>query len=666
MSDISIPGVSSKYDTQKLIEGLMKIERIPRDRAEERVKELQAQKGAWQDVNRRLLSLRESSRNLFSFQNPFNARVANSSDESVMTAIASREAVEETLRFTVKQTASADRFMSNRLPDNHQVPSGRYVFKVGEESLQLDYRGGNLRDFVDSINRRNSNLVRAQLVPVTSTERILVIEALKTGSNSRLSFEQAAENFGVAAGLIEKTNETRQELALNRPGNFKSTLDPAKVLHQNGILTVQAGSETAIRSDSPLSTRNLVLEIELQLRDRPGDQPVQPPSGPGIPNTGSITYEGITIQSAPAEAKLPEWTPPPIPPRRDDNQILYLIDGSGNSIPLPESRSSNDFQTVSLPLSLFSDSFSGIGIRNNNTHKDVLVRSARVLDPTEISGFRPSNPANTARDAVILMEGIEVIRPSNRIDDLVPGVTLNLHAASDKPVSLTVEPDRPAAKEAIITLVGNYNRVMAELNVLSRREDAVINELTYLSEDERKTYQERLGMFQGDSTLGQLRATLQRIMMDAYPTREGEAVLAGFGISTNSQPGGGFDSSRMRGYLEIEEKKLMDALQNEFHRVRDVFGRDTDNDLIIDAGAAFAMDSLIRPYVETGGIVSLKTRTIDGMISREQTTIANLDVQLARKEQDLKRRYGMMESALNQMESSSSAWDNFSRQQNNQ
>jgi len=55
--------------------------------------------------------MRESARFLYSFQNPFNDRLALSADESVITASATREAAEQSYRFTVKQTAQADRFL---------------------------------------------------------------------------------------------------------------------------------------------------------------------------------------------------------------------------------------------------------------------------------------------------------------------------------------------------------------------------------------------------------------------------------------------------------------------------------------------------------------------------------------------------------------------------
>ena len=78
------------------------------------------------------------------------------------------------------------------------------------------------------------------------------------------------------------------------------------------------------------------------------------------------------------------------------------------------------------------------------------------------------------------------------------------------------------------------------------------------------------------------------------------------------------------------------------------------------------MDNLIKPYVETGGIVSLKTGTIDAEIGRDKTDLDSLDARLATKEADLKRKYGEMESSLSRMESASSSIDSFSKQNSGQ
>ena len=117
MSDIYVPGIRSRFNTEQIVEDLMTLERIPRDRTQNNVDNLRIQKGYWTALGTRIEAVRDSSRFLFSFQNPFNERIARSADDSVITASATREASEQSLRFSVKQTAQADRFLSQPLDE---------------------------------------------------------------------------------------------------------------------------------------------------------------------------------------------------------------------------------------------------------------------------------------------------------------------------------------------------------------------------------------------------------------------------------------------------------------------------------------------------------------------------------------------------------------------
>ena len=92
MAEISIPGVSDKYKTNDYIEALMQKERIPLNYEQDSLDRYKEQQNAWRDVNQKMSSLRESSRTLYSFENPFNNKLASSSDENAITATAGRDA----------------------------------------------------------------------------------------------------------------------------------------------------------------------------------------------------------------------------------------------------------------------------------------------------------------------------------------------------------------------------------------------------------------------------------------------------------------------------------------------------------------------------------------------------------------------------------------------
>jgi len=93
-----------------------------------------------------------------------------------------------------------------------------------------------------------------------------------------------------------------------------------------------------------------------------------------------------------------------------------------------------------------------------------------------------------------------------------------------------------------------------------------------------------------------------------------------------------------------------------------MFGSDSDGDLIVDTGIGYRLDKELTAYVQTGGIIALKTSNIDTKIKSSESKIAKLETQLDDKEQELKQKYASMEGSLNSLESQQSTISNFSKQ----
>jgi flagellar hook-associated protein 2 len=657
MSDIYIPGIKSRFNTEQLVEDLMKVERVPKERAESNIERYESQRTYWNDVGQRISAVRDSARSLYSFQNPFNDRIVSSSDEYAIMGTATREAVEQERSFTVKQIAQADRFLSAPLDEKYKIEAGNYTFTVGTREISFAFRGGTLKEFTDALNRRGNNLVQASIIAVKPGSKSLLIESKVTGEENRLGFSGDAEALGQAIGMIEPAFVTRREIG-------------------EGTTTAKAGEKTTIPVNPGVaSSSSLVLKFETATVVRPLETwtTPQPPPGPAIPPAPSISYGGIVIENDNSLVDLPEWTPPEPPKRVDNFGVLSLTFSDGSSARLPPIGDSNAFSTRQYNLDEVAGggkTITGISIVNDNTHRDVSLRNIQIYDPSTVGGVKPLNAVSTAQDAIIFMEGIEIQRTGNSIDDLIPGVTLTVREATTRPVKLRIEPDREAVKDSIIALVGNYNRLMAEINILTRKDDAVIQELSYLTKDEQDEYRKRLGTFQADSTLTQFRSSLQRITSAPYSTSAERdlALLTQIGVGTDIQRSGastGYDQSRLRGYLEIDEKALDAAIVSNLPAIKELFGYDSDGDLLADTGVAVALETIAKPYVETGGLISLKTGTVTGRIDQETRRIETLDRQLAAKEAELKIKYGEMETAYNRMEQMSSSLDNFTQQSNN-
>ncbi len=648
MSDIIIPGISTNrnLDTDKMVEDLMAIERIPVERLEAQVDEYETQKETWQSMGRVLSALRDTSRSLYGFESPFRERIAESSDTAAVTATATRQAREGITRLEVLETAGRDRFASSPVDKEYRVPEGRYTFRVGEEDVTVRYSGGSLENFSEAINRRAGDLVETTVIPNTADTRVILFESTQEGAGNALLFEGDARPLAVALGVIGETSD-RQTQPVGA--------DP---------VTVQPGETLPIALEGPFTIeRGMELTYDVRVIELEREEFVPPPlpPGPDTPDPGTMTFEGITIRNIPAPLDLPEPERVEPPPYVQDNTVLFATVG-GSDRPLPDITPGTDFRTVRVDASTLGDRVDGFALRNRNTHRVVEVKNLRISDPSVRGDTVPLNAIDTARDARMRFSGIEIVRPTNTIDDLVPGVTVTLVRPSEDEVEINVAPDRESTKDAIIEFVGYYNQVVRDVNIYTRTDGQLIDEIEYFTDDEREQYTERLGLFQGDSSLNQLKSRLQTIMMNPYPTSAGPTVqlLAQIGISTNaSGSGGGFDATRLRGYIEIDEETLDTALETNYPAIAELFGQDTDGDLIVDSGVAFSVEQFSAPYVQTGGIVSSRTDSLDTRISQAEDRIVRYNDRLVDTEARYRSEFGRMEGAMQQMQDNANTFDNL-------
>jgi flagellar hook-associated protein 2 len=470
--------------------------------------------------------------------------------------------------------------------------------------------------------------------------------------------------------MMEQGDDSRSVISINentvRKGNQNLSIN-------DGVLQLPPRSSATVPLSLSLSADSpVMLKLETFTKAITGDNlnVVQPPQGPSVPS-GSVTHGGVTIENSPSLAPLPDFKAPPAPARNDSMDVLTLAFSDGTSAKLAPITDSNGFTTRQYLLSDIAQgrTIVSLNLNNENTHREISIAKIEIFDPASTTGgLRPLNAVSVARDAVITMEGIEISRSTNNIDDLVPGITLNVRGVSERPVDLSVKADVEGIKDAIISFVGNYNRLMGEINVLTRKDDRIVDELTYLSSDEASAMRSRLGIFSSDSTLLNLKNNLMRIVTAPYPTdlERDLSLLAQIGISSNAnRSGSGYDPSTLRGYLAIDEKVLDAALETKAPQIKQLFASNTIGELLPDTGIAYNIDTHVKSFVDLGGIISLKTNTIDSRISQDERRVTSLDRQLEAKEQELRVQYARMESAYARMEQLTSSLDNFNQQNRN-
>lgn len=656
MADISIPGLNSKYNTGELVKGLVEVEKVKLTTMENSITELEDQKKIWQSFNRKISNLRTSSRTLFGFENPFSNKLVESSNERILTATASRDATEQELSFTVLQTAKADKFISPSMPADKRVPPGNYSFEVGGKEISLRYRGGKLSDFAKRLESKADGLLKLTVVKDTSETQVILFESTKTGVDNRMIFKDDALSWALEMDILQPSATGSTEISLDPDGlsvKKEAFLGPESKIQINlpSSLTVEEGMF-------------LEYSVTVNTLDPDSLKPQAPPI-PVLPATVSTVFEGIEVESFHSRADTPEWIPPETPPVINDSTAGYFRTATGEEAlpPLPEGSVTTE---VKIPLSDAHAQISAFTLENRNNMKEVTISNMKVTDPRTSDGYTAVNPLSTAGNALLDFNGIQVERETNNIDDLIPSVTLNLNRADkDEEIDISIKPDIESAKEEIIKFVYNYNQAMTQILILSSDNSDIINEIEYFSDDERENAFEELGTFRGDITLMQLKNRLQRITSSPYETSlERElSMLSQIGVSTNSgASSGSVNASKLRGYLEINEDVLDQALQTKSSNIKELFGKDTDGDLVVDSGVGYELDAFLNPYIQTGGIFTNKISLLDNKISDTNDDIEDYKEYLADYEQSLKVKYGSMEGMLNQLESSSSSLDTFNQQ----
>lgn len=653
MSDISIPGVNSKYGTQAMIEGLVKVERNKLVQMEAQKKDFEETKAIWQDTNRRMQSVRDTAKALYGFNSPFGSKVGTSSDEKSLTVQATRQASNAEYEVKVLRQASSDRFLSRSLPLDQTLASGEYRFKIGEKELVLNFKGGKLQNFVDAVNLKNPALLKAALIKDKADSQILQLEAVPVGAKNAMT---------VTGTALEELTKI-------------GVLGPVKGFHQN-LLTEETslapGTKQSWKPESPLLlSQGMELRMTVSFAPAAGGDAVPAASGFVYPDGGLATFQGITVTGAPMQGEIP---PPPVvepPPEVRTLKGLTLQTGT-KSLPLADLPDSTVPSVLAIPLPA-GETMSSLELLNGNSGRSIVVSKIELVDPTKKEGVEPQRPLTRAGDASLEFEGIPITRETNAVTDVIPGVTLNLLAPSKEALTVKVEPDRKLIKDTVITFLGTYNRLLTDILVLTTiRPDnpansAVLTEASYLSDDEKKKAESRMGKFQGDIGLNQIKSSLQRIMMDAYRTDGSPfTLLAQVGISTNTASGGSdrVNASKLRGYMEMDEAAFDAAVTRDIEGVKKLFGSSLDGTLVVNSGAAYMVDELLRPSTQLGGFNSMRVTSLDSQIKSKTKEMAEYNDYLARYQQDLKRKFGLMESSLNSMQKNAQSLNNLNNNNN--
>lgn len=670
MSDINIPGVTSRFNTNKIVEDLMKVEKAPLTKMEARAEKLESDKTIWQNLRTRISDLSNQCASLYNYDNPFGERVVSSSNDAVTaTAVRNADLTEHTVK--VIQTASADKLISLPVSPDSKIPAGHYIFRIGEKEISYFFNGGNPKVFVDGLNRRAQNLLRAQIIQARPGEQVILLESKITGAANTIRFEGDTIELANQIGWIQSATAaspaaSREPVPVgaferSNPYNLSKTADEC-LINPREHISVPVNSE----GEKTLSFTLRVIDLSATSE---AYRKTQEPFRPGI--IGSASFKDVTLTNEISLFPQQPTSPSSSPLSREtpSESIRVYIEGADGERQIPLTEPTGSPQLISLSSAESNGKFRSIRIENDSHQYAVILGDAFLTENNTQArqSEKGVNAIETARDAVFEYDGIKLTRPVNKIDDVNDQITFTLNAPTADPVSLKVETDVETVKDKVIEFAYHYNKLLEDINVYTTKDDKVISELSYLDDTEKEAKKELLGTLQGDITLIQIKNRLQQIINNSYDIQSPNQIsmLFQLGIGSNLSAYSGYSASKMRGYLEIDENKLNDSVRNHIEDLEKIFGYDTNNDYITDNGIAYLLNQYLASFSKQGGIIDGKIQTFDQQITQQEKSITNFNERMEKKEADYKRQFGNMEAMYERLKDSSRALDSLNSGNNN-
>jgi len=248
-----------------------------------------------------------------------------------------------------------------------------------------------------------------------------------------------------------------------------------------------------------------------------------------------------------------------------------------------------------------------------------VANAATFTDAGDSLGLSdPANVKATALDAKALIDGVEVTRPTNVIDDALTGVTItavSAQGATDPDTQVGVSLDTTAAGAKLNTLVNTYNSVMTKIN----------DQLTYTG-----TTKGADTLF-GDSTLQQLQGAMTSLITQGF----GGNTLDGLGISIDKT-----------GVMSLDSTKLGTALAAKPNALDDLF---------VAGGLSGALRDLDNTYTRAGdGVLTVKSQGMTDRSTDLQKEIDQIDSNATALQTRLQAQFTALEATMSQFQSQAS------------
>lgn len=217
----------------------------------------------------------------------------------------------------------------------------------------------------------------------------------------------------------------------------------------------------------------------------------------------------------------------------------------------------------------------------------------------------------SAQNAEFKIEGLTIARSSNKIDDVIEGVTFTLQGEGETVID--IKRDEAAVLDAVRKFVEQYNSTMSFIQ--SRSSDG--------------------GVLQGDTLL----------MRIAFQLRSDiTARVGGAGLAYNQLAAVGISIDR-HGTMTLNEAKLREALADDPEAVQKLFAATQDADGF--DGVTARLESRFQAWLQAGdGLLAARQKMFGDRMKAIDDSIEQMERRLEIREQNLMRQFIALEEVM--------------------
>lgn len=647
-------GMNTGFDINSMVSGIVNAERAPKQQSiDNKRNEIDTSISAYGRLRESLDTMRNLMMN-FRQQEAFAVRKVDTSDDNVVSATATTDAIAGRYAVDVLQLAQSHKLASQVLPEDARFGPGKLQISLGEQSFSVDVRGrSRLIDVVRGINDQERNPgVRASVINDVDGPRLIVASNL-SGADHRISIRADAPAGDTLHSLEYKTLEDRVkdlESARAKAQQLIAPLTPeqqkvaAKVADKIGEAArnvdqaVEQHVDSAAQNASPDNSSDasgLSDEAVRAAAEAGADvnRYVRPQDRiPGWTETASGTLldsysepdAELDSEAAQKSSQIPGWsntasgtltdsyvTPEEAQARLDaqlarEQAAIDAAVQSGNMTPQEAKQAERD----KLPA-------------EERERLERLEQAQQELKAAQASfdGYSGMTQVQAGQDSVVLLDGVAKLSSENNvIENAIDGVDLTLSGKTspgERPAEIDIAYDRDSVRQDIEQFVSAYNQFFAVSQDLSNVDPTT----------------GQAGPLAGDSVVRSAHSRLRSVFSSPVEGAPQDIrSLTEFGITTTRQ-----------GTLEINYDMLDRQLNNNFTRLGEFFGG--------NEGFARKVEDAIQSMTGVTGSIRTRERSLGEQDRRLNDDQAALDRRMDSLQQRTHSRFSAMQDATSSMQS---------------